>query len=443
MIKKNSSFEKTKLTQIVAFDSKFFLDFENIESESCKKELTKKLKETKHFNESNPKFKPFNKYIYDLEYAEKNKEKTITIKFTIDDIFEIATESKEVLESKMDDFDSSKIIFEKYCNNQIQVIVSIDSCGIHSVRFDFELKSIETPELIEVLDFTCYFIIDYFFFCLKVDLEDNEILEKECLDCLSKPMLYSVISSTGATINPYTRDRDILGISWKFRDYKIINDNLLTKILENDVAIREGHILTVTPIVVLMVFPDFLSESYDYVEERINAIEIFWRQKFLLKKMHFNLNDLITKYKTNKREKGLKDTISELQNMQITIQSELEVYRNIIISVTHSFSMLFETLNKVFKTKNQYDFVQENLETIKSIYESLNEERRNDLLEKIQWIVILIGVTSIILQLLIVVYGPTFGPDQTKIIVFATIIIGVVGFLFIFKRQWLYDQINR
>lgn len=442
----NSSFEKTKLTQIVAFNSKFFSDeFESTDLEGFKE----KLEETKYFNESNPEFKSFNKYIYDLEYAERNLKKTIAIESTIDDIFKIATESKGILDSKKDNFDSSKLIFEKYCNNQIQVIVSFDSCGIHSIRFDFEVKSIETPELIEVLDFTCYLIIDYFFFCLKKDLEDNEILEKGCLDCLSKPMLYSVISSTEATFNPYTRDRDILGIAWKFRDYKIIKDNILTKILENDVAIREGHILTVTPQAVLMFFSGFKSESYDYVAERINAIEIFWRQKFLLKKMHFNLNDFITNYKTNKREKGLKNTISGLEEMQITIQSELEVYRNTIISVTDSFSMLFETLNNVFKTKNQYYYVQEKLETIKSIYEGLNEERRNNLMENIQWIIVFIGLLTIFLQPVIALYD-YIGSDQAinlsiimlyVLLILFLLITLTTGFLLIFYKDKIKSKI--
>jgi len=259
-------------------------------------------------------------------------------------------------------------------------------------------------------------------------------------------MIYSVISSTKATIKPIDKNRDILGISWKFREYKTIKDDILTEILENDVTIHKGDIITVTTQAVLMVFPDLEDELYhNYVEERINAIEIFWRQKFLLKKMHFKLNYLITNIEQTK-EKSLEKAVDEIQKMQITIQSELEVYRNTIISITHSYSMLLETLketlNKVFKIKNHYNSVQEKLEASKSIYESLNEEKRNILMENIQWIVVLVGMTTIILQLLIVYYEPIADPKESNLIIFFIGLILIVGIYFILFK-WLFHQIKK
>ena len=83
-------------------------------------------------------------------------------------------------------------------------------------------------------------------------------------------------------------------------------------------------------------------------------------------KEDFELNELIKNVNENNENVGLKSEIKKILKMQITIQSELEVYRNTIISITHSYSM--DTLNEVFKTNNEYKFIQEKLETCKSIY---------------------------------------------------------------------------
>ena len=97
--------------------------------------------------------------------------------------------------------------------------------------------------------------------------------------------------------------------------------------------------------------------------------------------------------------------------------------------------MLFETLNKVFKTENQYNFVQEKLETCKSIYEGLNEERRNNLMENIQWIVVIIGLTTILLPLLTVSYGSTIGPNQTNNIIILIAFVLIIGFILIYVKN--------
>lgn len=428
---KSTTFKKTKLTQIVAFDSKFYLnDFKNTDLEKFRE----KLKDS-YFSGSTPAFKPFSK-IYDSEYAENNPDKIICIKSDIS-ISKFISESEKALrikddKKKKEKFQSSQEIIQEYCNENIKILLSFDSCGVHSIRFDFDLDNIEPIELIKLLYSTCDLIEDYFFSCLKKDLEKSEIIKK---DCLSKPMVYSIISCTKVYFNPIYKRREKLGISWKNKGYKTIKNNIMEEILKNDVAIHKNDIITITPQTVLMVFPDIKDDNYhDYVEERINATEIFWRQKFLLKKMHFKLNYLTTNIKQIREEKGLEYAINEIQDMQITIQSELEVYRNTIISVTHSYSMLFDTLNKVFKTKNQYNFVQEKLETCKSIYEGLNEERRNNLMENIQWIVVIIGLATIILSILVdVIYGPTVGLNQARNIIIIISLFLVVSTVLVIK----------
>lgn len=426
----HTTFEESKLTQIVSFDSKFYLkDFDELKKEDLKKLLLK----TSYFKESSPDFKPFSKIIYDSEYADDNSNKIIVITSQLN-ISNIISVSKEFLESdeffknelsKLDKesqnavkkgFESSKLIIQQFCKEMVKVIVSFDSCGIHSVRFDFDLKSIKTRELIEMIESTCFLIDNLFFPILKKDFEGLKIIKK---DCLSEHMVYSIISSTKAFINPIYVNREILGISWKQRDYALVTNNILKELTKNDIAIFKGDILTITTQAVLMVFPDLKANLYNnYVEERINAIEIFWRQKLLLKKMHFELNKLIKNVNENNEKVALKSEIKKILKMQITIQSELEVYRNTIISITHSYSMLFDTLNEVFKTDNEYKFIQEKLETCKSLYDGLNDEKRNQFMENIQVIVIFIGLATISLTFLTdVVYGFSFNKAINIIII--------------------------
>ncbi|MGB9978026.1 hypothetical protein [Methanobacterium sp.] len=428
----NSSFKNINITQIVAFDSKY--DF-NLDLE----ELKEKIKETRYFSESFIDYRPLSENIYDSEYANTNSEKVLVIETKIK-LAVILFYSEEILNREIkknpekeevfrDIFDSCKKIKEFYID-PIQIILSFDSCGVHSIRADFNLNPIKTPELINMVKATCSLIDDFFFNCLKEDLQKNKIIEK---DMLIEPMTYSVISCTDADINPFLIKKEILGISWKTTDYEEIDKRIFKDITNNDIAIYEGDILTVTTQATFMVFFDVADKYYDvYVNERINAIEIFWRQKFLLKKMHFQLDTLI-KDVDILRKSNIESAIKSIEFIQIAIQSELEAYRNTIISVTHSYSMLFETLNKVLKINKHYDFVQEKLETCKSIYDGLNEDRRNNLMENIQWIVVVIGIATVLLPLLTdVIYGPDLGPKQTWNVIFIIgfVLFGGLGIIF-------------
>lgn len=269
------------------------------------------------------------------------------------------------------------------------------------------------------------------FHFLKQDLENNNIIKESFL---SEQMTYSVVSSTDAYFNLYQKKKEILGISWKNTNYRSIDKSLLKEITKNNIPVYDGDVLAVTTQAVLMVLLDVKDEYYDvYVNERINAIEIFWRQKFLLKRMHFELDCLINDVKRKKKKEGLKSTMEYIQDIQISIQSELEIYRNTIISATHSYSMLFETLNKVFQLNKHYKFVQEKLKTCKSIYEGLNDEEYNRLMERIQWTIIIIGIATVLLTFLVdVVYGPTIGPNQ-QINISIILIIFILIFMIFLK----------
>ena len=68
-------FQKIRITQIVAFDSKFIFGI---------KRFREKLKRTEYFSESPPNFKPFSRRIYDYEYAKKNTEKIVNVESQVD-----------------------------------------------------------------------------------------------------------------------------------------------------------------------------------------------------------------------------------------------------------------------------------------------------------------------------------------------------------------------
>jgi len=427
------------ITQIIGFDSKLKCDFEP-------SDIKQILNSTKYFSESSPKFNPLSSLIYDKEYCNKTSDKLIVIKSNIK-LIEFISDSKKILEELKSDstedslqldnkFHSIKDILEKYCNEDISLILTFGSCEINSLRIDFTLNMVEVPDLIQIVSGTCKLVDEYFFESIKTDLEN--LIKKRSL---SEHMTYSVISSTDVYFNPIFEEKEILGISWNNAGYKGINQNILEEISRNDVAIFENDHIIVTTQSVLMVLLGVAEENYlNYVTERICAVELFWRQTLLLKRIHFELDEFISELNGKIESDDLGKAITDIQEIQLTIQSELEVYRNTIISVTHSYSMLFNTLNKVLKLSTHYNFIQEKIETIKSIYESLNDgrrnklnDKRNKLMENIQQLVILIGLVTIIVTILInVIFYNLFSVNQKLSIVFIIIGILILGFFFIF-----------
>ena len=122
---------------------------------------------------------------------------------------------------------------------------------------------------------------------------------------------------------------------------------------------------------------------------------MFWRQKLLLKKLDYKIIKLFKCINENKSKNSLEDLIKKIKDSQIAMHSDLEAYRNSILSVTDSFSILFKTLNNVFGLNTHFNFVQSKLNACDNIYEGLHDEKRNKLMERIQWIVIIVGIVNI------------------------------------------------
>jgi hypothetical protein len=101
--------------------------------------------------------------------------------------------------------------------------------------------------------------------------------------------------------------------------------------------------------------------------------------------------------------------------------------------------MLFDTLNKVFQLDKYYRFVQEKLNTCNNIYQGLYSEQRNDLMENIQWVVLILGVASIVL---IVIGEILFGEDNTYKIIILLLILLITMILFKSRIINIIEWIN-
>ncbi|MGB9980175.1 hypothetical protein [Methanobacterium sp.] len=311
--------------------------------------------------------------------------------------------------------------------NSVDVTVTFDKCGIGSARFDFNIsKSVDAPELINALIITCTLADEILFEHLKNDLMENTSLS---VDVLEKHMTYSVISSNSINNSPKLvrmDNKEIFGISWKYHEYMYAEDNMIQEIIKNSIPVQEGDIFTITTQSTLMIFPGVDDE---YIEERIMAIEMFWIQKLLLKKIDFQLGCIFEYINKDIMKGNLKAAIQKIRNTKIRLQSDLDVYRNTIVSVTHSFLLLFETLNIVFDLNKHYNFVQEKMNSCENIYQGLYSEEQNVLTENIQWIVIIIGSFTLILPMVTdIIYTKDLTFNQARnagivVIIFSVILI--------------------
>lgn len=386
--------------------------------------LNQQIKDTFFFGKNAFDYTELSKSIYYIDYVKRYSKSILSSEFKLDisEIISYAKKTpkqfKEIPKGELKLWD----ILSKFCDNYTNVSLCFDNSGIHSVKFDFEVKKpVDTPKLIDILDNTCNLTDALFFKCLKKDLEDNGIIKSDSKEHLT----YSVISTTDAYINHSNRYKEILGISWKYPHYEKINKKTMTEIIENDVAIKRGDILTVTTQATLMILPN---DSKQKIDGRINAIELMWRQKVLFGKINLNLDDHISDAK-EKKIYDLEEAIQSLKNTQLIFQSQLELYRNIGFSVIDTYSMLFGALKKVFDLDNQYKFIQEKLNACEAIYTELHEERRNQLMDNIQWIVFVFGVVSFLWILISFIYKTEISTDQKMIITGLAFISLIVIFL--------------
>lgn len=408
--------------------------FDSVIPKFTKKDLQAELRNT-DFSYSYPKFKPFNDSIYDCEYARLNSKKVLFVTLNIN-VLEIILKVNGIT---WNDYG----LYKPFYSDLVDVTISFDNCGIGSARFDFYIEnSIGVDELIEELIITCKLADEILFQYLKDDIIKNTKIHE---DILEKHMVYSIISSNSpnnCTRNLCMTPKELFGISWKYPDYNYANENMVQKVIRNNIPIQEDDILTVTTQSTLMIFNDV--DDY-YINERILAIEMFWIQKHLLKKIDFQIGRIFDDINKDILKGDLKTAIKRIRDTKIRMQSDLDVYRNTIISVTHSFSLLFETLNNVFILDKHYNFVQEKMNSCEEIYSGLYSEEQNSLTENIQWIVIIIGSFTFILTLVVdIIYNNLSFKQSLN----ALTIISLISLLLIIigrklSAYWMKNQLKQ
>lgn len=416
MIIFSSNFFNTKISHIVAFDA-FLETF-------TRQWLCKNLFKTTLFKKSTPFYESLNKDIYDLEYVNSNVQSILKL------IFEFKFE--ELKENRIITIEEYNY-FSSYCNDIIKVYVIFDKCGICSVRFDFIVKkSINTDDLIELTEKSCCLVdgdvgANDLFSVIKNDLKKTDI--KTIL--LKEPMTYTIISSIKEGSDSYPLNypkNEIFGVSWKYTNYMMVSNTIINDVCSNNIPLFTDDILLVTRQSTLMVFPGDPEDSdlKDYVENRIIAIELFWRQKFLLRKLDYQITDLLEYIKKEETGGNLKSLIKKIKDTQISMHSDLETYRNTILSVNNMFVILFRTLNKIFEVETHFNFVQSKLSTCDSIYKGLHDERRNNLMERLQYIVIVLGSINVFYLLLTENMGINYLLSQNNLIFLSSSLLIII-----------------
>lgn len=406
-----STFKDCRINQIVAFYSSFNLNFEELKKLNSG-QLKALFRRTEYFYNSIPIFGSFNKNIYDLDFVENNKCRALHLKSYIDptelimyichrrDFINFLCENSE-LSDKIENF--KKILF--FCERKITIDLDLDKQGIYIVHFDFKLKKeIQTNDLTDLVDLTCQLSDEILFKIIENDLNknffknvDNKLLlndkNKENFSLVHET--YTVTVSTNFDTycdNDYMKE--IVGIGWKQPDFADLNGITLQKIMKNNISFYKNDILLITSVGTIMAIKG-TSLKGDYINGRMNAIAMFCRQNLLLKKIHMSIDDLINNSLIDSNNP--EDSINEIQKIQINIQSDLVFYENVILSIVDSYKLLFETFNNVLETDNKYKLIKSKIESSKSIYGNVIDNRRHKQMRDLQIIVLLVGILTIVI----------------------------------------------
>lgn len=292
-------------------------------------------------------------------------------------------------------------INEDFLSRDIRIKISFDQIGISSVRFDFKINNqINTSHLIKNANDTSCLVDEILF----PELENKffEILEVNQKDILKVHDTYTIITTTQSNIN-LTNNKEISGIITLTEKYDYFSKDMVKSKLENQFSIYQDTLINIGYTATLMVFknPDYFTENPEkYINERINALEMYHRQKYLLKKLDIELDVLIRDLEKNFDDldiNNLKYKMDRIKKTQIDIQSKLEIYRNTRSLTTASFVIFFDIYNNVFHLDKHYKFVLEKLDACDNVYQGLHNQIRNELMEDIQVIVAILGILSLIL----------------------------------------------
>ncbi len=370
-----------------------------------------------------------NKKIYSKKFIDKFP--ILNIKFNlnlINFIRDFKTESQS--EIKLCRFILENIsLFSK----DIKVSICFDHFGIASARFDFNIKDkVGNNKLfIDIINRSLDLTDQIIFYELKKEL--RSFLEMDIPDELEHDT-YPVITTLDSDIDIEKCNKEISGIITLNSSYDNFNENTIIEKTKNKISLYKHTAIIVGHAATLMIFnnPDrFTKNPENYINERINAIEMFHRQKNLIKKLDNDIDELMTELETYSSSNSndinkLENYMKKIKETQINVQSKLEIYRNTRISITTSFVALFEILNNVFNLNRHYEFVLQKLDVCDSIYQGFYNQRNNQLILGIQWFVVLLGAASIVL---IMVGEILFGNDSAyKIFSLLLIILLVVIF---------------
>lgn len=379
------------------------------------------------FSGISPKFKQLNNAIYDAEFVNFNRNTILSLKLHIN----LSNYEKEI---KKDGYQ-----IYSYYDDTIFVEVNFDKCKIGSIKFVFNiLKPIETPVLIKLLDETCKIIDKPIFNLFKKDLNHVGIKSEK----LTEHITYSIVSGDKLIEDsyPWNKKRELFGIAWNNPNYMEIDAKIVTGVLENNIPIYNDDTFLITTQSTLMLFPT--NELEEYVKNRIGAIELFWRQKCLIKKIDFQISELLRNI-SKPDEHDFESDIKKINDTQKILNSELEVYRNTVVSVTHTYTILFETLNNVFKMDNHYSFVKAKMEACKRIYQqlydkkqSIYEKERKDLMYNIQWAVFILGILALVSTVVVGVYSDELKNPNVRItFVLVLVLISIIGILLYYYKK--------
>lgn len=333
---------------------------------------------------------------------------------------------------------------KKSLSQEVQIEFCFDEIGISSVRFDFEIiNSVKTSNLIDLTNDTGNLVDEVIFKKLKDDLIQSLPKINNNVTLYKSYDTYPIIISTDTNIDIKNNKYEIAGISTLNSLFASFDKETIAMKIKNKFSYYENTLILVGHSATLMLFqnPEITSDTLEnYIEERINAIELYRRQKVLLNKIDFSLDNLIEELgKKNSQKtdiKTLKEKMGKVKDTQLDIESKLEIYRNTRTSITASLIMFFDILNETFRLDNHYKFVREKLNTCDNVYQGLYNQLRNELMESIQFIVVILGILSLILVIIDMVLGEN---GEVKLIVILIFILIILTFKTNIKG--IYDRL--
>lgn len=388
-----------------------------------------------------PHFKKLNKEIYDSEFANFNYGNTLSVNVAINLLKFLNLKflkNSEYLEKK--DMENYLNIFD-FCDDIVFIDVNFDKSKIGTMKFTFSiLKECSTEDLIHLFDYTSELIDKYFFNILKSDLFEVGI-ESELL---TKHTIYSVIISNNISKDEddkEKRKRELFGIAFDHPNYKIIDSTLINKAMKNVPVFKEDD-LVITTVSTFILFPTLKYKCN--IDMIVEIIELFWRQKCLLRKIDFQMSEDLTKISETSNTEDYESKIVKTRDTQRTLNSDLEVYRNNLVYGVQYYTIVFETLNSVFKMDKHYSFVKAKMDACMRIFQQLhdknqsNQEReRKNLLYVIQWLVAVLGILTLISTVIVGIYSPLLRDNFENFVIFIVLIIGlaIIGYSFFLRTK--------